>query len=168
MIVFFVTERLAFGSKVRLNRHAEKLQNLGITHVIDVRKYASKKLRKFKTIHLNFKDNARPRPMWFYAQALRFYQKALERPDSKVYVMCRAGRRRSASMTYFLLRASGLGSSTAESKIRRARPCIQIVRAYRESSEQYLLLKKIRPIRPLSLQQIAGLSEQMRASRLAL
>jgi len=152
VIVFFVTKRLAFGSKVRLNRHVEKLQELGITHVIDVRKYASKKLRKFRTVHLNFKDDARPRPMWFYDQALRFYRKALEQPNSKVYVMCRAGRRRSASMTYFLLRASGLGSNAAESTVRRARPCIQIVRAYRESSEHYLLCKKIRPIRPTSPQ----------------
>ncbi len=140
MIVFFVTKRLAFGSKVRLNRHVEKLRQLGITHVIDVRKYPSKKLRKFKTMHLNFKDNARPRPMWFYAQALRFYRKSLDQPNSKVYVMCRAGRRRSASMTYFLLRASGLGSNTAESKIRRVRPCAQIVRAYRQSGEEYLRL----------------------------
>jgi len=146
MIVFFVTKRLAFGSKVRLNRHVEKLRELGITHVIDVRKYPSKKLRKLKTVHLNFKDNARPRPMWFYGRALRFYQQALERPNSKVYVMCRAGRRRSASMTYFLLRASGLGSDKAESTIRRVRPCAKIVRAYRQSGEEYLLDKKIQHI----------------------
>jgi hypothetical protein len=145
MTAFFVTKRLAFGSKVRLNRHVEKLRALGITHVIDVRKYPSKKLRKFKTIHLNFKDDARPRPLWFYARALRFYQKALKQPNSKVYVMCRAGRRRSASMTYFLLRASGLGPSTAESTILRARPCVQIVRAYRESSEQYLISRRFGP-----------------------
>jgi protein-tyrosine phosphatase len=149
VIVFFVTKRLAFGSKVRLNRHVEKLEELGITHVIDVRKYASKKLRKFRTVHLNFKDDARPRPMWFYAQALHFYQKALEQPNSKVYVMCRAGRRRSASMTYFLLRASGDAPYKAESMIRQARPCAQIVPAYRESSEQYLLTRKIRPTHAL-------------------
>lgn len=148
MTVFFVTKRLAFGSKVRLNRHVEKLRELGITHVIDVRKYPSRKLQKFKTIRLNFKDDARPRPLWFYARALRFYQKALEHPNSKVYVMCRAGRRRSASMTYFLLRASGVGPCKAESKIRHARPCAQIVRAYRESCEEYLAPKKIRPIQP--------------------
>jgi Dual specificity phosphatase, catalytic domain len=138
MIVFFVTERLAFGSKVRLNRHVEKLRELGITHVIDVRKYPSKKLCAFKTIHLNFKDNGRPRPMWFYARALRFYRKALEQPNSKVYVMCRAGRRRSASLTYFLLRASGVSVSAAEAVILRARPCAKIVQAYRESGEKYL------------------------------
>jgi protein-tyrosine phosphatase len=109
--------------------------------VIDVRKYPSRKLWKFKTLHLNFKDDARPRPRWFYAHALRFYQKALEQPNSRVYVMCRAGRRRSASMTYFLLRASGSESEKAESTIRRIRPCARIVRAYRQSGEEYLLLK---------------------------
>jgi hypothetical protein len=138
VIVFFVNERLAFGSKCMRARHVKRLESLGITHVIDVRHYPSKKLRKFKTIRLNFKDNARPRPMWFYARALRFYEKALKVPNSKVFVMCRAGRRRSANMTYFLLRASGLGPSEAEAIIRRARPCIQIVRGYRESGEEYL------------------------------
>jgi protein-tyrosine phosphatase len=148
MIVFFVTKRLAFGSKVRLNRHVEKLRDLGITHVIDVRKYPSKKLRKFKTIHLNFRDNGCPRPMWFYAQALRFYRKALQRSNTKIFVMCRAGRRRSASMTFFLLRASGVRPRKAESTIQQVRPCVQVVRAYRESSEQYLLSREIRPTRP--------------------
>lgn len=62
----------------------------------------------------------------------------MKQPGSKVFVMCRAGRRRSANMTYFLLRASGVGPSEAEATIRRARPCIQIVRAYRESGEEYL------------------------------
>jgi hypothetical protein len=138
MVVFFVGKRLAFGSKCTRARHVERLESLGITHVIDVRNYPAKKLRSFKTIHLNFRDNARPRPMWFYARALRFYEKALKGPNSKVYVMCRAGRRRSANMTYFLLRASGVGPSKAEATIRRARPCIQIVRAYRESGEDFL------------------------------
>ena len=35
MIVFFVNDRLAFGCKVRLIRHVEKLQQLGITHVLE-------------------------------------------------------------------------------------------------------------------------------------
>jgi len=142
MIVFFVNSRLAFGSKARLKRHVEKLENLGITHIIDVRNYQSKKLQRFKTIRLSFKDNARPRPMWFYSRALGFYKKALSQPNNKIYVMCRAGRRRSASMTYFLLRASGMSPQKAESTIRGIRPCVQIVRAYRESGERYLRCSK--------------------------
>ena len=138
MVVFFVGKRLAFGSKATRLRHVERLRTMGITHIIDVRKYRAKKLDLFKRICLNFKDDARPRPQWFYSRALAFYKKAMSQPGSKVFVMCRAGRRRSANMTYFLLRASGVGPSEAEATIRRARPCIQIVRAYRESGEEYL------------------------------
>lgn len=138
MVVFFVGKRLAFGSKATRLRHVERLRALGITHVLDVRKYRAKKLDRFKRICLNFKDDARPRPQWFYSRALAFYKRAMRQSGSKVFVMCRAGRRRSANMTYFLLRASGVGPSEAEATIRRARPCIQIVRGYRESGEEYL------------------------------
>lgn len=138
MIVFFVGKKLAFGSKATRLRHVERLRTMGITHIIDVRRYPAKKLNQFKRICLNFKDDARPRPQWFYSQALSFYKKAMRQPGSKVFVMCRAGRRRSANMTYFLLRASGVGPIEAEATIRRARPCIQIVRGYRESAEEYL------------------------------
>ena len=138
MVVFFVGKRLAFGSKATRLRHVERLRAMGITHVLDVRKYRSRKLDQFKRICLNFKDDARPRPQWFYSRALAFYKKAMRQPGSKVFVMCRAGRRRSANMTYFLLRASGIGPSEAEAMIRRARPCIQIVRAYRKSGEDFL------------------------------
>lgn len=138
MIVFFVGKRLSFGSKATRLRHVERLRAMGVTHIIDVRKYRAKKLNQFKRICLNFKDDARPRPQWFYTRALSFYKKAMSQPGSKVFVMCRAGRRRSANMTYFLLRASGVGASEAEARIRKARPCIQIVRAYRESAEAYL------------------------------
>ena len=138
MVVFFVGKRLAFGSKATRLRHVERLRTLGITHVLDVRRYRSKKLDQFKRLCLSFKDDARPRPAWFYSRALSFYKRAMSQPGSKVFVMCRAGRRRSANMTYFLLRASGIGPNEAEATIRRARPCIQIVRAYRDSGEQYL------------------------------
>jgi predicted protein tyrosine phosphatase len=63
--------------------------------------------------------------------------------------MCHHGISRSASMAYFLLRASGLGSDKAASTIRRVRPCAKIVRAYRQFGEEYLLRKKILPTRPL-------------------
>jgi hypothetical protein len=74
MIAFFVNERLAFGSKVRLQRHVETLQALGITHVIDTRYYPSKKLRKFKTIN-GAKAVRAARPC---AQIVRGYQESSE------------------------------------------------------------------------------------------
>jgi protein-tyrosine phosphatase len=63
----------------------------------------------------------------------------MKKPRAKVFVMCRHGICRSASLTYFLLRSSGASPNKAEAKVRRARPRIRIARAYRESGEEYLL-----------------------------
>src|ERR1700676_4747567 len=126
MVVFFVGKTLAFGSKATRLRHVERLRALGITHIIDVRKYRAKKLDQFKRICLNFKDDARPRPQWFYSRALAFYKKAMRQSGSKVFVMCRAGRRRSANTTYFLLRASGGGPNEADTPIVGGGPARQV------------------------------------------
>jgi protein-tyrosine phosphatase len=80
----------------------------------------------------------KPRPRWFYRQALRFYNRAMTRPNAKVYVMCRMGICRSASLTYFYLRASGYGSRRAETTVLRARPCAKIRCIYRRCGEQFL------------------------------
>jgi len=58
--------------------------------------------------------------MCFYERALKFYRAALRQWKSKVFVMCRAGRRRSASLTYFSLRATGLSIRDAENAVRVA------------------------------------------------
>src|SRR5713101_3444603 len=138
MKAFFVSDRLAFGSKIRKLRHVKKLRSLGITHVINLRDYDSQKARRFRCIWLGFKDNAKPRPRWFYGRALKFYQKAMRHPKTRVFVMCRVGKRRSASLAYFFLRASGSSGRRAGALVRKARPCAMVVPAYRESGERYL------------------------------
>ena len=139
MKAFFVTKRLAFGSAIRTWRHAERLRALGITHVINLRwSQNNAKVRQFPHIWLRFHDDERPRPCWFYRRSLRFHKRAMRRSDSKLFVMCHHGISRSASLTYFLLRASGIGPRKAEALVRRARPSAMIVRAYRESCEEYL------------------------------
>src|ERR1700687_549086 len=148
MKAFFVTKRLAFGSAITTWPDVEQLRGLGITHVINLlRNKNSKKIRQFESLWLPFKDDKKPRPRWFYRKALKFHKRAIRNRGRKVFVMCHHGISRSASMAYFLLRASGLGQDKAESTIRRVRPCAQIVRAYRQSGEEYLLCKRIRQIR---------------------
>ena len=149
MKVFFVTKRLAFGSAITTWPNVERLQDLGITHVINLqRNKNTKKVRQFKWLWLPFKDDKNPRPRWFYKKALKFHRRVTRRRDRKVFVMCHHGRSRSASMTYFLLRASGFGVDNAESTIRKVRPCAKIVPAYRQSGEEYLLRKQIQPTCP--------------------
>ena len=142
MKAFFVTKRLAFGSAITSWRHVEQLQVLGITHVVNLRhgKHGTK-VRQFKNLWLPFRDDLEPRPRWFYRRALRFYRRAMRMAQAKVFVMCHHGVCRSASLTYFFLRASGFTHSRAQNTVLRVRPRAVIARAYREGGEIYLALE---------------------------
>ena len=88
MRVFFVDRQLAFGSAVKTEAHVEKLRALGITHLLNLRRYRSRRAQRFRFLSLGVRDNGRPRPPRFYERALRFYKKAMKRPDTKLFVMC--------------------------------------------------------------------------------
>jgi predicted protein tyrosine phosphatase len=138
MKVFWVTKRLAFGSAVTTQGHIEKLRSLGITHIINLRWSTNARVCRFPHIWLRFHDDDKPRPRWFYRRALKFYRKATKDRQAKVLVMCHHGRCRSASLVYFLLRASGKNPTKAEHRIRKARPAARVIQAYRHSSEDFL------------------------------
>jgi protein-tyrosine phosphatase len=138
MKAYFVNKRLAFGSGIRTWRHVEQLQALGITHVINLRfNRHGKKEETFKALWIPFKDDKQPRPRWFYRKAWKFYSKAMEQSDSRVYVMCRIGICRSASLAYFLLRGSGSNSEQAVKIVVRARQAASICKAYKETADAW-------------------------------
>lgn len=136
--VFFVNKRLAFGRAITSKAHVEKLRELGITHVINLRRTTNRKIGQFTHIWLPFAANGRPRPAWFYKRSLDFYEEAMGCKGAKLYVMCRHGICRSASLIYFFLRASGKGRKKAKKIILRARPHAQIPNCYKQSGEKFL------------------------------
>ena len=139
MKTFFVNRRLAFGSAVETWADVERLQALGITHILNLRfSTHSKKVRQFEHRRIPFHDDKKPRPAWFYRRARKFHKRAMKQAGTKLLVMCHYGRCRSASMVYFLLRASGVGPERAKALVLKARPNAKIIRAYRESGEEYL------------------------------
>jgi protein-tyrosine phosphatase len=143
--VFWVSKRLAFGSSIGTWEHVRRLHAMGLTHVINLRssrRYRTK-LRSFHRLWLPFPDDKEPRPARFYRDALRFYKRAIEGSNSKVFVMCHRGICRSASLTYFLLRASGCTQKRAEKTIQRVRPCAMICRAYRECGDKFLARHRV-------------------------
>ena len=143
MKAFLVTKRLAFGSGITKWRDVEQLRKLGITHVINLRRNVhDRKVRQFQSLWLPFKDDKKPRPAWFYKRALNFYKRALLNQNAKIFVMCRVGICRSASLTFFLLRASGKSDLKARALVIGARPWAMVARAYRESGEEYLRLSR--------------------------
>jgi protein-tyrosine phosphatase len=143
MKVFWVSKRLGFGSAIATWQHVEQLQALGITHIINLRHGKhGKKVREFKSLWLPFRDDMKPRPRWFYRHALRFYNRAIHKPNTKVFVMCHHGLSRSPSLAYFFLRgASGFSHSQAQNAVLRVRPRAVIARAYREGGEIFLALE---------------------------
>jgi protein-tyrosine phosphatase len=143
MKVFWVSKRLAFGNTVTTWQHVEQLQELGITHIINLRHGKhSKKVRKFKSLWLPFRDDGKSRPRWFYRWALRFYKRAMRKPNNKVFVMCHHGISRSPYLAYFLLRgALGFTHSRAQNAVLRVRPRAIIARGYREGGEIFLALE---------------------------
>jgi protein-tyrosine phosphatase len=139
MRAYLVTRRLAFGSAVTSWRHVERLQALGITHVINLRHgNHNRKVRQFRALWLPFRDDKARRPAWFYGRALGFYQRAMRRRGSKLFVMCHHGICRSASLAYFLLRASHRSPAMATGLVLQARASAYLAKAYRESAEEFL------------------------------
>jgi len=141
-VCFVTTRRLAFGSAMTKWSDVKRLQAMGITHVINLRRNRNgKKVRQFEWLWLPFRDDKKPRPCWFYRKALKFYRRAMDRQRTKVFVMCRLGICRNASLTYFLLRSDGKTGLKARTLIRKARACAQISPAYRESEEACMPLR---------------------------
>jgi protein-tyrosine phosphatase len=139
MKAFWVSKQLGFASAITSNGHVKKLQAAGVTHVINLRHSKhGKKIRKFKSLWLPFKDDMKPRPEWFYHDALKFYQDAMQHPKSRVLAMCHHGICRSASLTYFLLRTEGFTPSRAKLAVRTSRRYARVIPAYQESSEEFL------------------------------
>ena len=139
MRVYWVNKRLAFGSIIKTERDVELLHGLGVTHVINLLKNRNgKKIRRFDSLWLSFRDDKRLRPKWFYKKALKFHKRAFRKRGSKLLVMCYHGRSRSASLTYCILRSSGMTATTAEKRVRAARHNAMLPRAYRDSCERFL------------------------------
>ncbi len=139
MRVFWVRKNLAYGSAITTWRDVESLQENGITHVINLQKNKhTKKVRQFQSFWLRFKDDKKPRPKWFYRNALKFYRRANRDKESKLLVMCHHGRCRSASLAYFLLRSGGMTPGKAEAMVRKARTNAVLPKAYRDSCERFL------------------------------
>lgn len=138
MRVFFVTKRLAFGSSIRTERDIERLRELGITHLLNLRRTKRQMFRQLPNLQLGFKDNKKPRPFRFYSSAVRFYRKAMNEGGAKLFVMCHHGLCRSPSLVYFLLRCSGLKKRKAKAVVQRARASARIVQAYEDSCDTFL------------------------------
>lgn len=128
----WVLPRLAVGSAPENTADAQRLRQLGVTHVLDVRQlqdlgvdtsgapdlYRGTGISYHRT---PMPDNGAQKPPATYVDAVRFISGALARPGSKVFVHCAAGMYRSPSVVYAALRAMGYSEESAWNTVRAGR-----------------------------------------------
>jgi protein-tyrosine phosphatase len=121
----WVTEQIALGSVVCEPEHIRAIRRAGITHVLDCRK-----LEPLDALYLGtgiiyrqygVLDDGKPKPDEWFHQGVEFAMQALRGRGSRVLVHCRLGMSRAPSMVYAILRALGMGSEEAATRIKNAR-----------------------------------------------
>ena len=138
MRIYFVNDRLSFGSAVSSEKDIRQLLRRGITHVINLRRTNVNLKDHFNCVWLPRRNDYRPRTTLFYRKALNAFRKISKQNGSKLFVMCHHGYHRSPSLVYFFLRASGVPSSEARHLISQARLAARVVTSYAESAERFL------------------------------
>lgn len=83
-------------------------------------------------------DHGRPQDPARWAKAVEFAAAALDDPAARVLIHCQQGRRRSAMVTYAVMRLRGVSEAEAARTILEGRPIARIVPAYRASVEGWL------------------------------
>jgi protein tyrosine phosphatase (PTP) superfamily phosphohydrolase (DUF442 family) len=142
-------ERIAIGA-MPLDDDFDALEADGVTHVVNCRArtqgFISQDLWREQEVF--GPDRVRQAPMWDngrrqspsrWAEAAEWAARVLdEDPDALVLVHCQQGRRRSAMVTYAILRLRGRDANEAARLILTYRPVARIVPAYRASVEDWL------------------------------
>ena len=142
-------ERVAIGS-LPVGDALARLPELGVTHVVNCRAQLQTRIsqdlwaerRVFgadRVMHAPMWDSGRPQPARLWAPAARFAASVLDDdPTAGVLIHCQQGRRRSAMVTYAVLRLRGHDPADAERLVLESRAPATIVPAYRASVEAWL------------------------------
>ena len=128
----------------------EALQEAGVTHVVNCRARTQGVISQDLWMERTAfgADRVRHAPMWDngrrqhprrWAPAAEWAARILDQdPEARVLVHCQQGRRRSAMVTYAILRLRGHAGAEAARLILAHRAVARIVPAYRASVEDWL------------------------------
>jgi protein-tyrosine phosphatase len=141
-------ERIAIGS-LPVGRAVWDLSEQGITHAVNCRAGLQthisqdlwalrRELGSERVAQAPMWDSGRPQPARLWAPAVEFALTALEDPGAGVLIHCQQGRRRSAMVTYAVLRVRGHGPDEAARLILTHRPQARLVPVYTAGVERWL------------------------------
>jgi hypothetical protein len=113
MRIQFITSNLACGGAINGEGAFKSTLNHGVTHIINLDKVCHG-VDKIETMHYEIKDDGKKRPDRLILCCLFFALEVLRDPKNKLLVHCAAGKNRSASVCYAILRCQGASPQEAE------------------------------------------------------
>ncbi len=142
MDISWITDRIAVGGGIWVGEKMAEVARSGVTHIIDMQmEFDDTVLAEPFGIEVLWNpvdDDFRHKPPEVFARGVDFALKALEQPDTKLYIHCAAGVHRAPMMTLALLRVLGWQLGEAMRDIERRRPVVDFARVYVESVENFV------------------------------
>jgi len=113
-----------------------------VTHIIDMQiEFDDTKIAKpygIKVFWNAVDDDFQPKPPVVFQDAVAFGLKALEDPDTKIFIHCAAGVHRAPMMALALLRALGFELKEAMRMIQSKRHVVDFADVYVKSVEHFI------------------------------
>lgn len=108
MRIQFITEQIAVGGAMNDQSAFNQVKAKGVTHIIDLDEGCDVRWTKdIEVLHYYLPDDGEPKPHRWFAIPVAFALDVLRDASAKLFIHCAAGRNRSVSVAYAILRCSG-------------------------------------------------------------
>ncbi len=146
MDITWVMERIALGGGIWNASNMRELAQSGVTHVLDMQiEFDDTPLGEAAGVEVLWNptdDDFLAKSPKLLEQGVEFVQRALQKPEAKVYIHCAAGVHRAPMMTLAVLCAMGWEMDAAMVLIESKRPVVDFADVYVESVRRFLESQK--------------------------
>jgi protein-tyrosine phosphatase len=142
MDMTWITDRVAVGGGIWTDDQMLELVEQGVTHIIDMQiEFDDTELARphgVKVLWNPVDDDFQPKPPQVFRKGVDFALKALEHPNSKLYIHCAAGVHRAPMMTLAVLRSLGHSLEQASELLESRRNVVDLADVYVKSVEDFM------------------------------
>ncbi len=142
MDMTWLTDRFALGGGIWTEDQMIEVVRAGITHIIDMQmEFDDRKLAHPYGVEVLWNpidDDFKPKPPEVFQRGVQFAVKALQEPNSKLYVHCAAGVHRAPMMALAILCVLGYSLEDAIDLIESRRHVVDLADVYVRSVQNYI------------------------------
>lgn len=142
MDITWITDRIAVGGGIWTDEKMGQVARAGITHVIDMQiEFDDTPLAEphgVKVLWNPVDDDFQPKSPSVFRRGVEFALRALDEPQTKIFIHCAAGVHRAPMMTLAVLGVLGWTVDDGMQVIEARRPVVDFADVYVESVEKFL------------------------------